>query len=62
MEGCRRHQIDPESYFRHVLTLLPMATTTQIKDLTPAAIARTGLLPRISKPARRWSVPQLRAA
>ncbi len=62
IESCRRHQIDPESYFRHVLTILPITTTSQIKNLTPAAIARTGLLPRIGKPSRQWGVSQLRAA
>ncbi len=62
VESCRRHQIDPESYLRHVLAVLPMATTSQIKDLTPGAIARTGLLPRIGKPSRHWNVPQSRAA
>jgi transposase len=62
VESCRCHQIDPESYFRHVLTLLPAATTSQIKNLTPKAIARAGLLPRINKPSRRWSVLQSRAA
>ncbi|MDX2226910.1 MAG: transposase, partial [Verrucomicrobiae bacterium] len=53
IESCRRHQIDPESYLRHVLTVLPTATTSQIKDLTPAAIARSGILPRIGKPSRQ---------
>ncbi len=62
VESCRRHQIDPESYFRHVLSALPMSTTSQIKDLTPSAIARKGLLPRIGKSSRRWNVPELRAA
>lgn len=62
VESCRNHHIDPESYFRHVLSVLPAATTSQIKDLTPKAIARSKLLPRIDKPSRGWSTPHSRAA
>ena len=56
IESCRRHGIDPESYLRHVLTVLPAATTSQIKDLTPAAIARSGIVARFGK--RGGAVPK----
>ncbi len=62
VESCRHHHIDPEAYFRHVLSVLPAATTSQIKDLTPKAIAEAELLPRIGKPSRRWSAQRSHAA
>lgn len=40
IEACRRRGLDPFAYLRDVLTRLPAATTSQIKDLTPAAWAK----------------------
>lgn len=40
IESCRRRGLDPFRYLRDVLTRLPAATTSQIKDLTPAAWAK----------------------
>jgi len=40
VESCRRHGLDPEEYLKEVLTILPTATTSMIKDLTPKAIAK----------------------
>lgn len=40
VESCRRQGIDPYTYLRHVLTVLPKSTNQQIKDLTPAAWAK----------------------
>lgn len=62
VESCRRYQIDPESYFRHVLSLLPSATTSQIKDLTPKAIARSKIIPQAAKPSRSWNSSRLNVA
>ena len=48
IESCRRRGIDPYAYLRDVLTRLPSMTTSQIKDVTPAAWAkaqRTALRP-----------------
>jgi transposase len=39
IECCRRHDIDPYSYLRDVLTRLPAMTNWQVKDITPAAWA-----------------------
>jgi transposase len=33
--SCHRHQIDPFTYFRDILTRLPYMTNWQIKDITP---------------------------
>jgi transposase len=41
IENCRRCGIDPYTYLHDVFTRLPTATNQQIKDLTPAAWART---------------------
>ena len=40
IESCRRHGLDPYAYLRDVLTRLPSMTTSQIKDVTPAAWAK----------------------
>jgi len=40
VEACRRRDLDPYAYLRDVLTRLPSATTSQVKDLTPDAWAR----------------------
>jgi transposase len=40
VEACRRRGLDPYAYLRDVLTRLPAATTSQVKDLTPDAWAR----------------------
>ena len=40
IEACRQRGLDPYAYLREVLTRLPAATTSQIKDLTPAAWAK----------------------
>jgi transposase len=40
IECCRRRGLDPYAYLRDVLTRLPSATTSQIKDLTPEAWAK----------------------
>ena len=40
IEACRRRGLDPYAYLRAVLTRLPAATTSQVKDLTPAAWAK----------------------
>jgi hypothetical protein len=41
IENCRRLQIDPYSYLRDLLTKLPTLTNWQIKDVTPAAYAKS---------------------
>jgi transposase len=41
IEACRCRGIDPQSYLREVLTRLPTLTTSQIKDITPEAWAKT---------------------
>jgi len=41
IESCRRRQIDPHAYLRDVFACLPSSTTSQIKDLTPAAWAKS---------------------
>ena len=40
VESCRRRGIDPSAYLRDIFSRLPSATTSQIKDLTPAAWLR----------------------
>jgi transposase len=40
IESCRRRGLDPYAYLRDVLTRLPSMTTSQIKDVTPAAWAK----------------------
>jgi hypothetical protein len=40
IESCRRRGLDPFAYLRDVLTALPSATTSQVKDLTPEAWAK----------------------
>ena len=40
VESCRRRGIDPSAYLRDIFSRLPRATTSQIKDLTPAAWLR----------------------
>ncbi len=40
IDSCRRRSIDPYAYLRDVLTRLPYATKSQIKDLTPEAWAK----------------------
>jgi transposase len=40
IECCRRHQIDPYTYLRDVLTRLPSMTNWQVKDVTPVAWAK----------------------
>jgi len=37
IENCRRHQIDPYTYLREVLTKLPSMTNWQVKNLHPRA-------------------------
>jgi hypothetical protein len=37
IESCRRRGLDPYAYLQDVLTRLPSMTTSQIKDVTPAA-------------------------
>jgi transposase len=41
MEACSSPGLDPQSYLREVLTRLPKLTNRQIKDVTPAAWAKT---------------------
>jgi hypothetical protein len=41
IENCRRRGIDPYAYLRDVLTRLPTMTNWQIKDVTPAAWAKS---------------------
>jgi transposase len=41
MEACSSPGLDPQSYLREVLTRLPTLTNRQIKDVTPAAWAKT---------------------
>jgi transposase len=41
IESCRRRGLDPFAYLRDIFTRLPTATNWQIKDLTPAAWAKT---------------------
>jgi len=47
IESCRRHDIEPYTYLRDVLTRLPTMTNRQIKDIVPkawaAAIRNTAL-------------------
>jgi len=40
LASCRRHGVDPFAYLRDVFTRLPAMTTSQIKDMTPAAWAK----------------------
>ena len=40
IENCRRRNLDPYAYLRHVLTKLPSMTNWQIKDNTPEAYAK----------------------
>lgn len=37
---CRRHGINPFDYLRDLITRLPAARITRIRDFTPAAWAR----------------------
>jgi transposase len=39
IESCRRHNIEPYTYLRDVLTRLPTMTNRQIKDIVPKAWA-----------------------
>jgi transposase len=39
IESCRRHDIEPYTYLRDVLTRLPTMTNRQIKDVVPKAWA-----------------------
>lgn len=39
LESCRRRAIDPHAYLRDVLTKIPDAKTSDLKDLTPAGWA-----------------------
>jgi hypothetical protein len=41
IEACRSRSIDPQTYLREVLTCLPTLTNKQVKDVTPAAWAKT---------------------
>jgi hypothetical protein len=41
IEACRSRGIDPQTYLREVLTKLPTLTNKQIKDVTPAAWAKS---------------------
>ena len=41
IESCRRRGIDPHAYLRDVLARLPSMTNWQVKDITPAAWARS---------------------
>ena len=41
IESCRRRGIDPFAYLREVFTRLPSMTNWQLKDITPAAWAKT---------------------
>jgi len=41
IEACRRRSLDPFAYLRDLFTRLPTATNWQIKDLTPAAWAKS---------------------
>jgi len=41
IESCRRRGLDPYAYLRDIFTRLPSATTSQIKNLTPAAWAKS---------------------
>jgi hypothetical protein len=52
IENCRRLQIDPHSYLRDLLTKLPTLTNRQIKDVTPAAYAKSA---KRSQPLRAAS-------
>ena len=51
VESCRRRGIDPLAYLRDVLTRLPGMTTSQIKDITPAAWAKAQRTQRVMKQA-----------
>jgi transposase len=48
IESCRRHDIEPYTYLRDVLTRLPTMTNRQIKDVVPKAlaIASRNIVPR----------------
>jgi hypothetical protein len=39
IESCRRHNVEPYTYLRDVLTRLPTMTNRQIKDIVPKAWA-----------------------
>jgi transposase len=39
IESCRRHDIEPYTYLRDVLSRLPTTTNRQIKDIVPKAWA-----------------------
>ena len=41
VEACRNRGVDPWAYLRDVLTRLPTLTNHQVKDVTPAAWAKT---------------------
>jgi transposase len=41
IESCRRRGIDPYTYLREVFTRLPKMTNHQVKDITPAAWAKS---------------------
>jgi transposase len=49
IECCRRRGLDPYAYLREVFTRLPTMTNWQVKDLTPAAWAKSR--PRAELPA-----------
>ena len=51
VESCRRRGIDRLAYLRDVLTRLPGMTTSQIKDITPAAWAKAQRTQRVMKQA-----------
>jgi transposase len=50
IEACRRRQIDPWEYLRHVLTRLPRMTNQQIDEVMPDAWAATQKQAKQSNP------------
>lgn len=51
LESCRRRGIDPHAYLTEVLKRIPDAKTSDIKDLTPEAWARSQSLPSLEAAA-----------
>jgi len=51
VECCRRRGIDPESYFKDILTRLPNMTNRQISELTPENWAKARKIEPLQKAA-----------
>jgi transposase len=56
IESCRRHDIEPHTYLRDVLSRLPTMTNRQIKDIVPKAWAAANRNTQMPKMIKRASI------